>query len=150
LRGRKATGWAVEGGGNGRAVILVHGAWFRVQFVPRYVCTIGVDYGVKPVTVGGEAMRVNFWDVSGHPSFAEVRTEFYRDTEGAMLVFDVGDRDSFTGLEAWLAEMRAHGLPAEAFLVLVGNKSDRARREVSTDEARAWALDHRIEFVSAF
>ncbi len=116
------------------------------QFVARYVCTIGVDYGVKPATVAGETMRVNFWDVSGHPSFADVRTEFYRDTEGALLVFDVGDRDSFTGLDAWLAEMKAHGLPADAALVLVGNKSDRARREVTADEARAWALDRRIEY----
>jgi len=36
------------------------------QFVPKYICTIGIDFGVKPVKVSGREVRINFWDVSGH------------------------------------------------------------------------------------
>lgn len=48
----------------------------------RYISTIGVDYGVKPVTIGNQEVRVNFWDLSGHQEFFEVRNEFYKDTQG--------------------------------------------------------------------
>lgn len=54
----------------------------RTQFVSKYISTIGIDYGVKPVTVNGESVRVNFWDLSGHPDFFEIRNEFYKDSQG--------------------------------------------------------------------
>jgi GTPase SAR1 family protein len=40
-----------------------------------------------------------------------VRNEFYRDTQGALLVFDVGSRASFESLGRWLEEAAAHGAP---------------------------------------
>lgn len=55
----------------------------------------GVDYGVKSVDVDGFEVRVNFWDLSGHAEFFQVRNEFYRETQGALLVFDVTSRRSF-------------------------------------------------------
>ena len=41
------------------------------QFQPKYISTIGVDFGVKPETVGGRECKINFWDLSGHPEFFE-------------------------------------------------------------------------------
>ena len=73
--------------------------------MPKYISTIGVDYGVKPVSVAGREVRVNFWDLSGRPEFFDVRNEFYKDTQGAVLVYDVGNRDSFEELEDFLAEV---------------------------------------------
>jgi GTPase SAR1 family protein len=62
------------------------------RFVSKYISTIGIDYGVKPVTVKGEHVRVNFWDLSGHPDFFEIRNEFYKDSQGGVLVYDVSNR----------------------------------------------------------
>ena len=36
----------------------------------------------------------------------QVRNEFYKDTQGALLVYDVGDRNSFESLDSWLLEMQ--------------------------------------------
>ena len=36
----------------------------------------------------------------------KVRNEFYKDTQGALLVYDVNDRNSFESLDAWLLEMQ--------------------------------------------
>ncbi len=44
--------------------------------------TIGVDFGVKQVVLDGHELRINFWDLSGHPQFFEVRNEFYKDAQG--------------------------------------------------------------------
>ena len=35
-----------------------------------------------------------------------MRNEFYKDTQGALLVYDVGERESFEALELWLNELR--------------------------------------------
>ena len=74
------------------------------RFVQRYISTIGVDFGVKPVTIYDYQVKVNFWDLSGHPEFFEVRNEFYKDTQGAMLVYDISSRKSFEALNMWVKE----------------------------------------------
>ena len=36
----------------------------------------------------------------------QVRNEFYRDTQGVILVYDAGNKKSFENLELWLEEMK--------------------------------------------
>lgn len=36
-----------------------------------------------------------------------MRNEFYKDTQGVIMVYDVTDRASFEALDDWLAEMRS-------------------------------------------
>ncbi len=38
--------------------------------------------------------------------YFKVRNEFYKDTQGAMLVYDVGNRESFDALDSWLEEIK--------------------------------------------
>uniref|UniRef100_A0A667YQS7 DnaJ (Hsp40) homolog, subfamily C, member 27 n=1 Tax=Myripristis murdjan TaxID=586833 RepID=A0A667YQS7_9TELE len=76
------------------------------RFVPKYLATIGIDYGVTKVQVRDREIKVNIFDMAGHPFFYEVRNEFYKDSQGVLLVYDVGVRDSFDALDSWLAEMK--------------------------------------------
>ena len=48
--------------------------------------------------INGYDVKVNFWDLSGHPEFYDVRNEFYKDTQGCLLVYDVTARRSFEQL----------------------------------------------------
>ena len=54
-------------GGTGKSCIIKR--FCEERFVSKYIATIGVDYGVKPVQVDGEDVRVNFW-VSKSNTFA--------------------------------------------------------------------------------
>lgn len=112
------------------------------RFVHKYLATIGIDYGVTKVTVKGQDIKVNIFDMAGHPIFYEVRNEFYKDTQGAMLVYDVSDRASFESLESWLAEMKSEiGNPADmdnVVFVVCANKTDK-RRVVEETDGRLWA-----------
>lgn len=109
------------------------------RFVNKYIATIGVDYGVKPVRVDNNEVRVNFWDLSGHSEFFEIRNEFYKDAQGCMLVYDVSLRESFEECDVWLAEAAKYGLNIrEIPIVLCANKVDK-KRVVSEDEGRAFA-----------
>ena len=116
------------------------------KFVNKYVATIGIDFGVKPVNLEGTgACRVNFFDFAGGTEYFEIRNEFYKDTQGAMLVFDVASKASLEALSKWLKEADEFGMKAGkggTAMVLVGNKIDNTKREVSDVEARKWAGSH--------
>ena len=68
---------------------------------------------VKPMEINGYDVKVNFWDLSGHPEFYDVRNEFYKDTQGCLLVYDVTARRSFEQLEMWVQEARLIALEGQ-------------------------------------
>ncbi|KAM5316996.1 dnaJ homolog subfamily C member 27 isoform 1-T1 [Glossophaga mutica] len=114
------------------------------RFVSKYLATIGIDYGVTKVQVRDREVKVNIFDMAGHPFFYEVRNEFYKDTQDAVLVYDVGQKDSFDALDAWLAEMKQdlgpHGSVDNIVFVVCANKIDCAKhRCVDESEGRLWA-----------
>ena len=51
------------------------------KFYTKYKPTIGIDYGVKTFTFDKHTLKVDFWDVSGHPEFADIRQEFFENTQ---------------------------------------------------------------------
>ncbi len=109
------------------------------RFIREYFPTTGVDYFVKSATVGKDRVRVNFWDLSGDADHFEIRNEFYRDSQGVFLVFNVGDRRSFNELSNWIAEAKRFGVPDDIPMVVCGNKIDKPGREVSELEGQSWA-----------
>jgi DnaJ family protein C protein 27 len=111
------------------------------KFVAKHVATIGIDFGVKPVSVDGELTRVNFFDFAGGSEYMEIRNEFYKDAQGVLLVFDVASKLTLDALDRWLKEGEEYGLRAPA-LILCGNKVDCKKREVSESDARRWAGAH--------
>ncbi|RHW68272.1 ras-like small GTPase [Trypanosoma brucei equiperdum] len=145
------------------------------RFVSKYIPTIGIDYGVKRVDVrvpahlapsGKISIRVNFWDMSGCEEYLEIRNEFYRATEGVLLVYDVTDAESFFALNQWVKEMEAHvntkgndtyvarvdaSVPCK--VVVCANKIDevsegggRKKRAVSSETGRQWAKEHDCKY----
>ncbi|KAM7118100.1 dnaJ homolog subfamily C member 27 isoform 2-T2 [Ciconia maguari] len=114
------------------------------RFVPKYLATIGIDYGVTKVQVRDREIKVNIFDMAGHPFFYEVRNEFYKDTQGVILVYDVGQKESFDALDEWLAEMKQelgpHGNMENIVFVVCANKIDCTKhRSVDESEGRLWA-----------
>ncbi|KAJ8796223.1 hypothetical protein J1605_018020, partial [Eschrichtius robustus] len=83
-------------------------------------------------------------DWSGSNGEKRVRNEFYKDTQGVILVYDVGQKDSFDALDAWLAEMKQdlgpHGNMENIVFAVCANKIDCAKhRCVDESEGRLWA-----------
>lgn len=66
-------------------------------------------------------MKVNFWDVAGDPIYLQVRNEFYKDTHGAVLVYDVSSGKSFDALDKWVKELRELA-GEDVIVILAGNK----------------------------
>jgi DnaJ family protein C protein 27 len=106
------------------------------KFVERYISTIGIDYGVKKLKIKGQSIAINFFDMSGNEEYKLIRTEFYADACGILMVFDLDNRDSYNSLMHWEDEMKKNGIDVtRTKIVVCGNKSDSKGREVNSKEA---------------
>lgn len=117
------------------------------RFVNRYISTIGVDYGVKKMNIQGIKVAVNFFDLSGQRDYEEIRKEFFKDSQGVILTFEINDKSTFANLQRWERESRNCGLNfSDIDVVVCGNKVDLNGREVTAAEANKWATSRGYKY----
>ena len=76
-----------------------------------------------------------------------ISSAYYRNSVGAILVYDITKQDSFSLLERWIKEIRDFA-PAQCRTILVGNKLDLAHlRTVSPEAAEQFAQQQNMEVV---
>ena len=110
------------------------------RFVSRYIPTIGVDYGVKTMTIQGRKVAVNFFDLSGLNEYAEIRQDFFKDSQGVIMVFDVRDKETFRNLAKWERDAKNFGLDlSKCSVIICGNKTDLQGRDVTAAEGAKYA-----------
>jgi Ras-related protein Rab-2A len=95
------------------------------------------------VVVEQKHMKLSLWDTAGQETYKSVTRSYFRGASGALLVFDISRRATFSHVTDWLNDLRQIAEP-DIVVVLVGNKSDLAtgdenKREVTKEEAEAWA-----------
>ncbi|KAG0259064.1 Ras- protein Rab-4A, partial [Mortierella polycephala] len=96
--------------------------------------TIGVEFGSRIVTIGKNQVKLQIWDTS-------VTRSYYRGAAGALLVYDISNRNTFNSITKWIADARKLA-GADIALMLVGNKLDLEDREVSYLEACRFAQEN--------
>lgn len=117
-------------------------------FYKDYASTIAIDFRMHQMTFMEKKVRLQIWDTAGQERFQSVATAFYRGANGVLLCFDMTHRPSFQHLDQWMERVRQQALPGIPCL-LVGCKLDDARtnRQVSREEAMAWAQKHGMTYV---
>ncbi len=119
-------------------------------FAKEYLPTLGFQIFTKSLLIEDVHIEFQVWDVGGGQSFRYIRKNYYSGTGGFLLVFDLGNLESFKHLETWLAEIR-EVCPQKPF-ILVGNKSDLPEKKVTDAEIdvklKQWGASGKI-FTSA-
>ncbi|MBA0861407.1 hypothetical protein Goshw_027577 [Gossypium schwendimanii] len=89
--------------------------------------TIGVDFKIKFLTVGGKRLKLTIWDTA----------------------YDVTRRDTFTNLsDVWAKEVKLYSTNEDCVKILVGNKIDReSERAVSKEEGIELAKELGCTFI---
>jgi len=114
------------------------------RFKADHDLTIGVEFGSRNVNVDDKSIKLQIWDTAGQESFRSITRSYYRGAAGAILVFDVTRRETFTHLNRWLEETRNNGNP-EMVVVLVANKVDiEGRRVITKEEAQKFAESNEL------
>ncbi|XP_049827047.1 ras-related protein Rab-39A-like [Schistocerca gregaria] len=114
--------------------------------------TVGVDFFAGLIEVkDGTIIKLQLWDTAGQERFRSITKSYYRNSVGALLVYDICNRASFEHIPLWMMEARRHIEPHRPVFALVGCKLDvvlaGGRREVSGEEAHAFAEQHGLHHV---
>ncbi|KAL9459547.1 hypothetical protein AB3S75_002864 [Citrus x aurantiifolia] len=111
--------------------------------------TIGVDFKVKYVDVGGKKLKLAIWDTAGQERFRTLTSSYYRGAQGIIMVYDVTRRDTFTNLsDVWAKEIDLYSTNQDCIKLLVGNKVDKeSERVVTKKEGINFAREYGCLFI---
>lgn len=108
-------------------------------FNDKHITTIQASFLTKRLNVDNRRVGLAIWDTAGQERFHALGPIYYRDANGALLVYDITDRDSFIKVQTWVKELRKM-LGQDVVLAIAGNKCDLERsRVVSIEEAEQYA-----------
>lgn len=111
--------------------------------------TIGVDFKIKMVTVGGKRLKLAIWDTAGQERFRTLTSSYYRGAQGIIMVYDVTRRDTFTNLaDVWAKEIELYSTNQDCIKMLIGNKVDKeSSRAVTKKEGIDFARQYGCLFL---
>ena len=82
------------------------------------------------------AVQLNIWDTAGQERFRALASNYYRQAQGALVVYDITDRASFQKVVSWINELKAQA-DKNIVIVVAGNKCDMEReRQINKADAQ--------------
>jgi len=110
------------------------------EFLSAYTTTSGMEFSTKSLPFERCNLNAQIWDVSGKERGTKKNTQFFKDAVGAVLVYDITNRQSFENVKnMWLGQIQEFG-HANINVMLIGNKLDcKDKRQVETEEAIEFA-----------
>ena len=118
------------------------------SFTLYYTATLGIDFKQKKIKLkDGRDVRLRIFDTAGQERYKSVSASFIKKADGVILIYDIGDLESFEAVENWIKSIREIGkdnLP----IILVGNKCDLPddKRMISLKEGQDKADEFNIPF----
>lgn len=118
----------------------VLGRYIDNKFSTEYKCTVGSDTKVKTVQIDqNNFAKIRIWDTAGEEKYRSVTKNYFKDAQGALIVFDLTNKETFIKVSEWI-EFVNESSPADVVITLVGNKSDLDdKRKVSFEEGVEYA-----------
>lgn len=99
--------------------------------------TVGVEFGAKKLKIKDKSVKAQIWDTAGQERYKSITSAYYKGAKGALLVFDLTNKESFDNIDKWLRDIKNQGDP-EIVISLIGNKLDLTEdRKVSYEDALA-------------
>ena len=118
------------------------------KFRGNYKSTLGVNLLKKDMNVEefGD-VSAQIWDLGGQESFRSLRKLYLEGANGALIIYDCTNRNSFEKLYDWIQDFKdARG---DEPLLLIGNKNDLTENiKIEDSEALKLAQNYNMEFIS--
>jgi Ras-related protein Rab-21 len=131
-----------------KLVLLGEGRCGKTSLLVRYIhdtfsdkqqSTVQAAQIEKDLLIGRRKVTLSIWDTAGQERFHALGPIYYRGANGAVLVYDITDPDSFVKVRDWVKELRVECGP-DIVLVIVGNKIDLMKdKRVDIEEAKGYA-----------
>jgi len=128
-----------------KVVLLGEGCVGKTSCVLRYVTdsfnkkhlsTLQASFLRKTIQYRNTDVNLSIWDTAGQERFHALGPIYYRDSNGAVLVYDITDEDSFQKVQSWVKELKKM-LGEDISLVIAGNKTDLEKKRVISESRRS-------------
>ena len=128
----------------GKTSILVK--YINDKFDSSSISTIGVDYMDKIIDYKNIKIKLQIWDTSGQEKFRSITKNFYRNTDGLFVVFDLTKKESYDHVKIWINDAKSHNESIKP--ILLGNKSDLSdERKVGNETATNFANKNNLKYL---
>ena len=94
------------------------------QFINEYIPTIGSDKIKKEIEIKGEKLNLEIWDTVGQEEYRAVNKIFIKNTQIALIVYDITNRKSFESLNNWYNLIFEINKDRNVIVGLTANKTD--------------------------
>lgn len=116
-------------------------------FNTTFISTIGIDFKIKTIDLGGKKIKLQIWDTAGQERFHTITTSYYRGAMGIMLVYDITNPKSFDNIAKWLRNIDEHA-NEDVEKMILGNKCDMSdKRMISRERGESIAKEHGVRFL---
>jgi small GTP-binding protein len=101
------------------------------KFDSDYVRTLGAQFSTIEKVIGGDEIRLIFWDIAGQDDFRFLRPSFYRESKAAIIVCSLEENQhgkrSFNNIKKWDEDIKQ--FCGEIPIILFANKVDLIKEE---------------------
>jgi len=134
----------VGAGGVGKSALTIQ--LIQNHFVEDYDPTIEDSY-IKQVVVDGSICILDILDTAGQEEYSAMREHYMRTGEGFLCIFAVTSLKSFQEIDTFRTQALRVKDTESVPMVLVGNKVDLPKRDVSTKDGNEKAQQFAIPYV---
>ena len=103
------------------------------KFGGRYLCTVGIDFQKKTIIKDNKTILLQIWDTAGQERFRNAAQNYFHNTQGFVLAYDINNRETFEKIEYWAEEIKSKA-DEKIKCILIGTKYDLDKREVNEEE----------------
>ncbi len=116
-------------------------------FTENYLMTIGSDKTIKKINIEGKEVSLEICDTVGQPDYRAVNKIFMKNTDIALIVYDITKRESFEELTNWIYNVNESNNNKNIIFGIAANKSDLYEEKViNKKEGEEFAKNNNVLF----
>ncbi|MFX1258580.1 MAG: GTP-binding protein [Promethearchaeota archaeon] len=103
--------------------------------------TVGIDILTKDFEYNpGKFATLSIWDIGSQQRFEHIRSTFYKGSDGALILFNSTNEDTFKDAKKWLKELKKYAGDNIPFTMVENNISFNGEIEKSIDRNEAYSF----------
>ena len=119
------------------------------KFMNSFISSIGIDFETKYIKIDDKTINLQIWDTAGQERYKVISKNYFNQSDGFVIVYDITDRKSFDDIVSWIEQIKESG-GEHTKNIIVGNKLDLEKsRKVDKEEGEKLAENYDYLFIEA-